>query len=130
MGFEAFRGQNYLNLETFKRSGTGVKTPIWFAADPDKDLSSHDAALYAYTVGNSGKVKRIRNNARVRVAPCDMRGNLLGEWQEARAELIGGAEGEYGDRLLNKKYWPWKQLFNFFASFRGRGRNGFVIRPA
>lgn len=130
MGFEVFRSGKYLNLETFRRNGQGVKTPIWFAADPGKDLSTREAALYAYTVRNSGKVKRMRNSSRVRVAPCDIRGNLLGEWQEARAELISGAEGERADRLLNKKYWPWKQMLTFFASFRGRGRNGFVIRPA
>lgn len=129
MSFEVFRAKKYLNLETFKRSGEGVKTPIWFASDPAQSLSSPDAALYAYTIGNSGKVKRLRNNSRVRIAPCDIRGNLLGEWQEARAELIAGREAEYGDRLLNRKYWPWKQLLNFFASFRRRGRNGFVIRP-
>jgi uncharacterized protein len=130
MGFAAFAGQKYLNLETFKKSGDGIKTPVWFAADPGNDLASDAARLYAYTVGNSGKVKRIRNNARVRVAPCDMTGKLLGDWVEARAEIVTGPEAEYGDRLLNKKYPPWKQLLNFFASFRRRSRVGFVIRPA
>ena len=66
MGFEAFAGHKYLNLETFKKSGEGVKTPVWFAADPASDLASDAARLYAYTIGNSGKVKRIRNNGRVR----------------------------------------------------------------
>lgn len=130
MGFAAFAGHKYLNLETFKKSGEGVKTPVWFAADPKTDLSASEARLYAYTVGNSGKVKRIRNNGKVRIAPCDMRGTVLGEWVDARAELVAGAEAAYGDRLLNKKYFPWKQLLNFFASFRRRERNGFVIRPA
>jgi PPOX class probable F420-dependent enzyme len=117
-------------VSTFKKSGDGVKTPVWFAADPASDLASDAARLYAYTIGNSGKVKRIRNNAHVRIAPCDMSGKLMGEWVEARAEIVTGAEAEYGDRLLNKKYFPWKQLLNFFASFRRRGRVGFVIRPA
>lgn len=130
MGFEAFTGHKYLNLETFKKSGAGVKTPVWFAADPASDLASDEARLYAYTIGNSGKVKRLRNNGRVRIAPCDMRGNLLGEWVDARAEIVAGADAEYGNRLLNKKYVPWKQLLNFFASLRRRGRTGFVIRPA
>ena len=130
MTFAAFAGHKYLNLETFKKSGDGVKTPIWFAADPANDLAGNAARLYAYTIGNSGKVKRIRNNGRVRIAPCDMRGNLLGEWVEAHAEIITGAKAEHGNRLLNKKYMPWKQLLNFFASFRRRGRTGFVIRPA
>jgi uncharacterized protein len=129
MRFAAFAGHKYLNLETFKKSGDGVKTPVWFAADPDKDLASDAARLYAYTIGNSGKVKRIRNNPRVRIAPCNASGKLLGEWVEARAEIMTGSEAEYGDGLLNKKYMPWKQLLNFFASFRRRPRVGFVIRP-
>jgi uncharacterized protein len=130
MSFAAFAGHKYLNLETFKKSGDGVRTPIWFAADPAIDLASGAARLYAYTIGNSGKVKRIRNNPRVRIAPCNASGKLLGEWVEARAEIMTGPEAEYGDRLLNKKYLPWKQVLNFFASFRHRERIGFVIRPA
>jgi uncharacterized protein len=129
MSFAAFAGHKYLNLETFKKSGDGVRTPIWFAADRAIDLASDTARLYAYTIGNSGKVKRIRNNPRVRIAPCNASGKLLGEWVEARAEIMTGPEAEYGDRLLNKKYLPWKQLLNFFASFRRRERIGFVIRP-
>ncbi len=62
MGFAAFAGQKYLNLETFKKSGDGVKTPVWFAAEPSAKLDSSDAKLYVYTIGVSGKVKRIRNN--------------------------------------------------------------------
>jgi len=130
MGFAVFAGHKYLNLETFKRNGDGVKTPVWFAVDPANDLATDAARLYAYTTGDSGKVKRIRNNAHVRIAPCDMAGKLLGDWVEARAEIVTGEEAEYGDRLLNKKYLPWKQLLNFFASFRRQGRVGFVIRPA
>jgi PPOX class probable F420-dependent enzyme len=129
MGFAAFAGHKYLNLETFKKSGDAVKTPIWFAADPSASLDSSDAKLYAYTIGVSGKVKRIRNNGRVRIAPCDMKGRVLGEWADARAEIVTGAEAELGMRLLNKKYFPWKQLLGVFAAFSRRGRTVFVIRP-
>jgi PPOX class probable F420-dependent enzyme len=130
MGFEAFAGYKYVNLETFKKSGEGVKTPVWFAADPSLRLDSSDAKLYVYTIGVSGKVKRIRNHPRVRIAPCTASGKLLGDWVEARAEIIRGLEAEHGMRLLNKKYVPWKQLLDFFASFRRRERIVFVIRPA
>ncbi len=130
MGFAAFAGQKYLNFETFKKSGEGVKTPIWFAADPTTSLDSSEAKLFAYTIGVSGKVKRIRNNPRVRIAPCAMRGELLGEWVEARAEIVAGDEATRGMRLLNKKYFPWKQILAFFAAFSRRGRTVFVIRPA
>ncbi len=130
MGFAAFAGQKYLNLETFKKSGDGVKTPVWFAAEPSASLESSGAKLYVYTIGVSGKLKRIRNNPRVKVAPCNMRGVVRGEWVEARAAILTGAEAEHGMRLLNKKYVPWKQLLDFFAKFRKRERTVFVIRPA
>jgi PPOX class probable F420-dependent enzyme len=130
MGFAAFAGHKYLNLETFRKNGEGVKTPVWFAADPSVSLDSSDAKLYIYTIGVSGKVKRIRNNNCVRVAPCNARGDLLGEWVDARAEIVTGVEADHGMQLLNKKYAPWKQLLDFFARFRPRARTVFLIRPA
>ena len=129
MGLAGFAGQKYLNLETFKKNGTGVKTPVWFAAEPDLPLESSEARLYVYTIGVSGKVKRIRNNPQVRIAPCDMRGNVKGEWVPARVEVLTGREADYGMQLLNKKYLPWKQLLDFFAMFRKRERTVFLIRP-
>jgi uncharacterized protein len=129
MSFAPFAGQKYLNLETFKKNGTGVKTPVWFAADPSVSLDSNDAKLYVYTIGVSGKVKRIRNNPRVKIAPCDMRGKVLGEWVEARAEIVSGEEDARGTELLKKKYFPWKQLLDFFAKFRARNHTVFVLRP-
>jgi len=130
MEFAAFAGHKYLNLETFKKNGEGVKTPIWFAADPSASLDSSEAKLYVYTIGVSGKVKRIRNNNRVRIAPCNARGSLLGPWVDARAEIVTGTEADLGMQLLNKKYVPWKQLLGFFARFRPRERTVFLIRPA
>ena len=128
MGFAAFAGHEYLNLETFKKSGDGVKTPVWFAAEPSTSLDSGEARLYVYTIGDSGKAKRIRNNPRVRIAPCDVRGNVQGDWVEARAEIVTGDEAEHGTQLLNKKYFPWKQILAFFAWFSRRGRTVMAIR--
>jgi len=119
-----------LNLETFRKSGEGVRTPIWFAAEPSATLDSPAAKLYLYTVGNTGKIKRIRNNPRVRIAPCDMRGKLLGEWVDARAEIVTGAEAAHGMSLLDKKYMPLKQILGFFAMFRRQERAVLAIHPA
>jgi len=130
MSFAPFAGQKYLNLETFRKDGTGVKTPVWFAPDPSTSLNSNDAKLYVYTIGVSGKVKRIRNNPHVRIAPCDVRGRVLGEWVEARAEIVTGEEDACGTQLLKKKYFPWKQVLDFFAKFRNRDHTVFVLRPA
>jgi uncharacterized protein len=130
VGFAAFAGHKYLSLETFKKSGEGVKTPVWFAADSAVGLDSAHAKLYIYTIGVSGKVKRIRNNPRVKIAPCDMRGKVLGEWVDAQAEIVTGAEAQRGTKLLNKKYFPLKQILAFFALFSSRERMVFAIRTA
>jgi PPOX class probable F420-dependent enzyme len=123
--FAAFEGQKYLSLETFRKNGEGVRTPVWFAAEKDDA-----AALFIYTIGETGKFKRIRNNPRVRIAPCDMRGNVTGEFVEARAEILSGDAAAHGVRLLNRKYFPWKQLLAFFAMFSRRERVVMALRPA
>ncbi len=126
-GFASFQRHKYLNLETFRKNGQGVRTPVWFAADP---ASGVPQTFYVYSTADSGKAKRIRNRSGVRVAPCDARGNLRGDWIEARAEVVTGEAAQHGMRLLNKKYIPWKQLLDFFSSFSRHPRAVFAIRPA
>jgi uncharacterized protein len=126
MPFAAFGGHKYLSLETFRKNSEGVRTPIWFAADPPAGDAQR---LYVYTIGNTGKVKRIRNNGRVRIAPCTARGKVIGDWENARAEIVTGAESSRGMSLLNKKYFPFKQLLGFFASFSRRERIVMAILP-
>src|ERR671930_611340 len=91
-----FAHQKYLNLETYRRTGQPVATPVWFA-------EAH-GTLYMYSLANAGKVKRIRNNPRVRVMPCDMRGQPQGEWVEATARIVDDREAALGHKLLNDKY--------------------------
>ena len=58
--FAALEKHDFLNLETFRKNGEGVRTPVWFAADPATDIRSRGAKLYIYTIENTGKVKRVR----------------------------------------------------------------------
>ena len=129
-GFAAFNGHKYLSLETFKKSGEAVRTPLWFADDPSVNLDSSAAKIFIYTIGDTAKVKRMRNNPRVKIAPCDMRGNILGPWVDARAEFLTGEEATRGMGLLDKKYFPWKQLLGFFALFSRRKRIVIALHPA
>jgi uncharacterized protein len=129
-GFAAFEKGKYLSLETFKKSGQGVRTPIWFAADPSSSLASGSAKLFVYTVDNTGKVKRIRNNTHIRIAPCNARGKVLGDWVEAQAEILAGQEAARGMQLLDKKYWPVKQIMGLFARFSSQARVVIAIKPA
>ena len=124
--FASLQGRKYFNIETFRKSGQGVRTPVWFAGEPE---DGPPEKVYVYSTSDSGKAKRIRNNGRVRVAPCDVRGKLVGEWIDARAEIVTGADAEHGMQLLNKKYMPWKQLLDFFSIFSRNKRIVFLIRP-
>jgi PPOX class probable F420-dependent enzyme len=107
-----FSNAKYLNLETFRKTGVGVRTPVWFAEEGN--------IFYVYTLPDSGKAKRIRNNPKVRVAPCDMRGNLRGAWVETRARICEGTETARGQKLLRRKYGWMKIVGDFFSRMRGR----------
>lgn len=99
-----FAKQQYLNLETFRKNGLGVPTPVWFAEEA--------GVIYIRTLDGSGKVKRIRNNDRVRIAPCDARGRRKGEWVEGEARLVtDGASADKANRLLDRKYGLVKKMF-------------------
>jgi len=78
-----FKDQEFLSLETFRKTGIGVKTVVWFAQE--------DENLYIWVYGDSGKVKRIRNNAQVNIAPCKRFGKVTGEWIPAQASVDDSA---------------------------------------
>jgi uncharacterized protein len=118
--FADFGDHKYLSLETFKKNGDGVKTPVWFLL--------HNDLLYVYTEADSWKVKRIRNNPRVRVALCTMRGRVTGAWVDGTASIIEGDERRTADRLLDRKYFL-KVIANWFRTIKPHPRAMIRIQP-
>lgn len=116
---EQFTAHKYLSLETYRRSGAAVRTPVWFA--------EKDGELYLYTLADSGKVKRIRNNARIRAVPSDYRGNPLGEWVEGEARILPPGEARAANRLLSQKYWM-KCIFDWTSRLRRTPRLYIAVR--
>jgi PPOX class probable F420-dependent enzyme len=103
----------YVNLETFKRDGTGVKTPVWAAP--------LDGKLVVMSAGNAFKVKRLRRDARARVAACDVRGGLRGPWLEATGRILESAEDvKRAHAALRGKYRWQMPITDFFAWIAGR----------
>jgi len=113
-----FDQAKHFSLETFRKTGAGVRTPVWFARDPGS--TGGEATFYVYTLPDSGKVKRIRNNPQVRIAPCNMRGDVRGAWVDATARLCGSDEAGKGQSLLIQKYGLMKRIGDFFSRLRGR----------
>jgi uncharacterized protein len=86
----------YINIETYRKNGAGVRTPIWFII--------YQGLIYFRSDVKSGKVKRIRNNPHVRIAPCDIRGNLKGNWFDGKVNFANSAESLIVYSLIDKKY--------------------------
>ena len=104
---------DYFSLATFRRNGNAVPTPVWFAQAGD--------TFYVFSARDAGKVKRIRLSSRARVAACDVRGKLLGEWMDAKARLVSDAEeirAAYAS--LRRKYRLQMLIGDFFARMTGR----------
>jgi PPOX class probable F420-dependent enzyme len=102
----AIRGQKYISLTTFRKSGIGVATAVWFGEENDR--------LYVMTRSDMGKSKRIRNNPQVKVAPCTMRGRVTGAEFAATARLLPPEEHARARATINRKY-LWARLSSPFS---------------
>jgi PPOX class probable F420-dependent enzyme len=93
----ALDAHGYIALVTFRRDGRAVSTPVWFAASGGR--------LYAFSAGDAGKVKRLRRDPRIRVAPCSVRGVVRGGWIDGRARRIDDPEAiRRAYAALRRKY--------------------------
>lgn len=103
----------YVSLATRRRDGRWVETPVWFAA--------LDGRLYVFTAADAGKLKRLRNFAEIRVAPCSVRGVVHGEWRPGRGSRIeDAARIEAAYAALRRKYGWQMWVTDFFSRLTGR----------
>ncbi len=92
-------------LVTYRRDGTPVPTPVWAA--------EVDGRLYVRTDRTAGKVKRLRNNPRLLVAPCTVRGKPLGAPLEATARMLPAEEEPLAERTLAARYGLGRAIFEW-----------------
>jgi uncharacterized protein len=105
--------ESYINLETFKKDGSGVKTPVWSAP--------LDGKLVVMSAGDAFKVKRLRRDPHARVAACDVRGKVRGAWLEASGRILEEpSEVERAHAALRRKYGWQMAIGDFFARLAGR----------
>ena len=107
--------EKYVSLATYRRNGVEVKTPVWIA--------KMGGRYYVFSAGDAGKVKRIRATPRVRVAPCDVRGEVRGPWIEAHARIVLDPTLIVEvRRALRRKYGLLMRLTDVMATMTGRIR--------
>ena len=119
-----FEGERVISLETYRRNGQPVRTPVWFLRE--------NGLLYVYTDDSTGKVKRLRRNSRVRVAPSHFRGKPKADYIDAQARIETTADfvNQYHSKIYNQYGWQatLTRLLNRFS--RGKAQDVIiVIRP-
>lgn len=103
----------YISLVTFRKSGKEIPTPVWHA--------EHNGALYAFSEGKAGKVKRLRNSPRSKVATCTYNGTLTGEWMDTQGFIVDDpSEIAAAYKALGNKYGLKVKIFNFFSKLAGK----------
>ncbi len=110
-----------ISLTTFRQDGSPVATPVWFVPDGDR--------LLIWTFADRGKVRRIRREPRVTVAPCTYRGTPTSGPFPATARTLPESEGPRVEMLLNKKYGLMKRLYDGVNAIQGlvRRRRGVPV---
>jgi uncharacterized protein len=103
-GFDHLAGHKYALLVTYRRSGEAVPTPVWFGVD-------EQGRFYARTGKLAAKAKRIRNNPRVRVAPCSVRGVPKGPYAEGTARIVPAGQEAHAERALQSNYGLGRKLY-------------------
>ncbi len=108
---DQFVNQQYVNLETFRTNGEGVRTPVWFVREGD--------TIYIWTEAESWKVKRIRRNRNIRISPCKSMGEPTGRWVHGNAESNESPEAQQNVRnLMRKKYGLAFRFFELAGKFK------------
>ena len=105
--FGEFPGRKHCLVVTYRRSGEAVPTPVWFGIADDK--------IYFRSEERVGKIKRIRANDRVLVAPCDSRGKPLGSGVEARARILPAQEEEGAEAAIQSNFGIGRRVYESAA---------------
>ena len=110
---DQFTDQKYINLETYRKDQTPVKTPVWFIINNDRILIT--------TKETTGKVKRLRNNQNARIAICSMKGDIKSNWVNVDVQkIIQESDVEKIIKLRKKKYGFSARLISMFTSQKGK----------
>lgn len=107
--------KKYISLETYRKNNISVRVPVWFVI--------LDGFIYVVTRENTGKIKRLRNNKLVKIAPCTFDGKPTGEWVSGTAKFVTDEKFQMAIDLRKKKYGFMEKI----ASLVSRKKGKFVV---
>ncbi|WP_299292124.1 PPOX class F420-dependent oxidoreductase [Nitrosopumilus sp.] len=108
---EQLESEKYISVETFKKSGDGIKTPVWFVI--------RDETIFVVTRDQTGKFKRLKNNTKVNLAICSMKGDIKGEWFSGIATILPEEQVKEAVKWRDKKYGFLAKIAKFASKSKG-----------
>lgn len=109
--FDALRGAEYALVVTFRSSGEAVQTPMRFGLQGKR--------VYVRSLADAGKVRRLRRDPRVRVAPCTLRDRPTGAFTEGVGRILDVDEAEGAAVALDRHYGLRRRLYEGLGSRLG-----------
>ncbi len=111
----------YISLTTFRKSGLGVATPVWFV--------ERDGKLYFRTEEETGKAKRLRNNRHVEFASCTARGKVTGAPVRGIARLLSPQDSLQPAAWIQQRYGWQVRLIDLIMRVQGKRPVVYEITP-
>ena len=104
---EEIESEKYISVETYKKNGDSVRTPVWFTIK--------DNQIFVVTRDQTGKVKRLKNNTQVKIATCAIKGTIKGKWNSGVAEILDEEKTKDAVKRRDKKYGFFSKMARFLT---------------
>ena len=108
---DEIKSEKYISLETYRKNGQPVQTPVWFVVK--------DGLVYVVTRSQTGKVKRLQNNLKVKFALCTIKGKVTGEWVSGTAKILDENQTKEAVKIRDRKYGFMAKITKFVSKNKG-----------
>ncbi|MFE3170614.1 PPOX class F420-dependent oxidoreductase [Amycolatopsis sp. NPDC059090] len=105
-----FDGYRFCLVMTRRRAGDMVATPVWFAEVGGR--------LCFRTAGDTGKVRRVRSEPEVWVAPCSIGGKQMAPFMVGISEILCEDEAMAAEAALQGRYGLSRRVFEILFGAR------------
>lgn len=110
-GFDEIGKYPYVNFGTFRKNGAKIATPVWFATAEGK--------AYLWSQRDTWKIKRLLNNSRCDLTPCNVNGKKnLGPTLAGVGKLVDSSRVPAIKRMFRKKYGLSYGVLEFFGRLK------------
>ncbi len=108
---EEIESEKCISLETYRKNNQSVQTPVWFVIKDD--------LIYVVTRDKTGKIKRLRNNQQVKIATCNFKGKIKGQWISGTAKILTEEQTQDAVKWREKKYGLMAKIAKFLSKGKG-----------